>query len=302
MQAQTPVQAPPTQVEPPAPGALNYVEGQVSANGQTLTPQSVGHFSLQVGQTLGTGNGHAEVLLTPGTFLRVGPNSQFRMTSIGLADARITLVQGTALIEADQLVKGSHVEVTMGNTSVDLLKKGLYEFTANPPSTKVLDGQAEVVDLANRRKIGKHDQVSLANNPNLKKTSFDEKQEKQDELYVWSEARSQSEAAQNQLVAQNSIGYTPVGNGWFWDPYTNHYGFWPAAYVYNPFGFGFYGGFYPGFYEGYWGGYRRGFIHPRLGWRGDGGVGAFRGIHGNGVAGFHGGGFHGGGFHGGGHR
>jgi len=272
------------------PGSLNYVEGQVSSNGQPIDLHEVGHFALRAGQSLETGNGYAEVLLTPGAFLRIGPNSEFRMTSVGLADTRINLGRGNALLEADQVIPGTHLEVTVGNTSGDLLKKGLYEFSANPQDFRVLDGKLEVVGLTKTRDIGKGDQIALANGDNLKKVSFDLNQAKTDPLYVWSEARSRDEAARNQLVAQNSAGYVPVGAGWFWDPYAGYYGFWPSAYLYSPFGFGFYGGYYPGFYAGYYGGfhgYRGGFLHAS--------APHFDGVHGNGV-GFHGG-FGGGGFH-----
>lgn len=292
---------PPPPVDAVRPGTVNYVEGQVSLNGEPLNPGQ--HAIMQIGQTLNTAaNGYAEVLLTPGAFLRVGPNSEFRLTAAGLADTRIELRNGSALIEADQFLDGTHVEVTIGRTSVDLLKKGLYAFSTNPAAVRTFDGQVNVVGQAKSRKVGKHKEILLANNDQLKETNFDQDQAKRDPLYVWSEARSRDEAAQNKLVAQNANGYVPVGGGWFWDPYVNYYGFWGPDFFYSPFGFGFYGGFYPGFYGGYWGRYHPGWH----GWRGrPGGYHEFHGVHGNGVpgGGFHGGGFHGGGSHGGGgHR
>jgi hypothetical protein len=274
--------------ELPRPGSVNYVQGQVSAAGQPLTLQSVGHFALQPGQALDTANdGYVEVLLTPGAFLRVGPDSQLSVTAVGLADTRINLVRGNALVEVDQLISGTHLEVTLASTSVDMLKKGLYGFTAIPPGLRVFDGKADVVGLTNHDDVGKSDQVLLVDNPKLKKSGFDENQAKQDPLYVWSAARSRAESDQNKLVAQNSAGYYPVGDGWFWDPYANFYGFWGPGLFYSPFGFAFYGGFYPGFYHGFYGGFPHGAY-------GEGH--AFVGIHGNGVSGgFRGGGFHGGG-------
>jgi hypothetical protein len=273
------------------PGSLNYIEGEVSASGEPLNLQAVGHFALKPGQPLDTGaNGYAEVLLTPGSFLRVGPNSEIRMPAVGLGDTRVTLTRGNALLEADQVVPGSHLEVTVEKTSVDLLKKGLYGFSTDPESVRTFQGKADVIGLTKKHEVGGHDEILLTNNEGLKKTSFDEGQAKKDPLYVWSETRSREEAAQNKLVSQNPQGYAPVGGGWFWDPYVNYYGYWPDAYFNSPFGFGFYGGFYPGFYGGY---YRGGFggVHVF-----GGGYRGFAGVHGNGV----GGGFHGGGFHGGG--
>ena len=54
------------------PGTLNYVEGQVAVAGQTVTSRSVGSVQVQPNQVLETGQGRAEILLTPGVFLRVG--------------------------------------------------------------------------------------------------------------------------------------------------------------------------------------------------------------------------------------
>ena len=254
-----------------------------------MTLQSVGHFALQPGQALDTSaDGYAEVLLTPGAFLRVGPNSEFSMSAVGLADTRINLVRGNALIEVDQFIPGTHLEATLASTSVDVLKKGLYSFMTSPAGVRVFDGKADVVGTTSHTNAGKDNQIVLDDNPKLKKSSFDESHAKQDELYVWSAARSRAESDQNKLVSQNSAGYYPVGDGWFWDPYANYYGFWGPGFFYSPFGFGFYGGFYPGFYHGFYGGFRRGGYF--------GGGHAFVGVHGNGISGgFHGGGFHGGG-------
>src|SRR5579884_1296613 len=66
------------------PGTLNYVEGQASIGDQTLNSQAVGNASLDNGQVLQTGNGKAEILLTPGVYLRVGNNSTVRMVSNSL--------------------------------------------------------------------------------------------------------------------------------------------------------------------------------------------------------------------------
>jgi hypothetical protein len=277
----------------PRPGSVNYVQGQASSAGQPLTIQSVGHFALTPGQSVETGNdGYVEVLLTPGAFLRVGPDSEFNFTAVGLADTRITLAHGNALVEIDQLIAGTHEEVTFGPTSVDMLKKGLYGFAANPALIRVFDGKADVIGATSHDDAGKHDQIALTDNPALKKSSFDENQAKQDPLFVWSAARSRAESEQNKLVSQNPAGYYPSGDGWFWDPYTNFYGFWGPGSFYSPFGFSFFGGFYPGFYHGYYGGFRQGGFRQG----GYGGGHAFVGVHGNGVSGgFHGGGFHGGG-------
>src|SRR5215469_9159005 len=67
---------------PAQPGTLNYVEGEVSVNNEPVDANSVGNLTLRTGQDLNTGNGRAEILLTPGVFLRVDQNSSVQMNSL----------------------------------------------------------------------------------------------------------------------------------------------------------------------------------------------------------------------------
>src|SRR5215469_9955361 len=78
------------------PGSINYIEGQVSMNEQPVDAQSIGSVTLQPGQSLTTGNGKAEVLLTPGVFLRVGDSSSIEMASASLIDTAVKLDEGRA--------------------------------------------------------------------------------------------------------------------------------------------------------------------------------------------------------------
>ena len=53
-------------------GTVHYIEGMVYAGGQ-LVDRKFGQFpALKAGEELETKDGRAEVLLTPGAFLRVG--------------------------------------------------------------------------------------------------------------------------------------------------------------------------------------------------------------------------------------
>src|ERR1700751_3165003 len=88
------------------PGALNYVEGQASMGAQTLSQRSVGSAILQPNEVLTTTpGGKAEILLTPGAFLRVGGNSAVRMISPGLTNTQVEVQRGDAQVEVDQIFK-----------------------------------------------------------------------------------------------------------------------------------------------------------------------------------------------------
>ncbi|MGA7080589.1 MAG: hypothetical protein WBY61_17865, partial [Terriglobales bacterium] len=76
-------------VDQAVPGSLNYVEGQVSMDAKALDSGAIGSAQLQTGQSLTTKKGKAEILLTPGVFLRLGSNSSVRMISPSLTDTEV---------------------------------------------------------------------------------------------------------------------------------------------------------------------------------------------------------------------
>jgi hypothetical protein len=272
------------------PGTINYVEGQASLNGQPLGTFAVGSTVVQPNQPLDTHTGYVEVLLTPGAFLRIGNNSEVVMQSLGLANIQMQVVRGSAMIEAADLVKGTVMDVNMDGSTTQIEKRGLYDFDANQPAIKVLDGKAKVQEAATTKDIGKDHEILLADNPKLKSQDFNNKLAESDPLYVWSSARSEAEAQANVNMASTLVvngGW--YGPGWYWDPFWADYAFIPGAgFLYSPFGWGFYS---PGFvyaapiYRGYYrGGYYRGGViasgvRPSIG-----------GFHGGFAGGFHGGG------------
>src|SRR5579871_3788911 len=126
------------------PGTLNYVEGEASIGDQTLTSKDVGTADLQNGQTLETGNGKAEILLTPGVFLRLGSDSAVNMVSTNLTDTQVALRKGEAMLEVDQLYKENYIHISQPGADTRVLKPGLYDFDATNQQVRVFDGKAEV--------------------------------------------------------------------------------------------------------------------------------------------------------------
>jgi uncharacterized membrane protein YgcG len=275
----------------PRPGTVNYLEGQVSINGTNLQPSASGATVLQPNEVISTRQGYAEVLLTPGAFLRIGNNSEARMISAGLADMRLELVHGSAMVEVAQLIKGTNMAVTMNGMVTQIADKGLYDFDTNQQFARVLDGKAKIAQTT----LKKGDEVVFSGTAPLKKRDFDSKAAKADPLYVWSKVRSENESAANVDAANRVAVYGGwYGPGWYWDPFWSSYAFVPGwGILGSPFGWGFYS---PGFvYAAPYGGrgyYGRGFRG------GMNGVHAAGGMH-SGMGGFHGGGGHsGGGGHG----
>jgi hypothetical protein len=251
------------------PGTLNYVEGQVAVAGQTVTSHSVGSVQVGPNQVLETGQGRAEVLLTPGVFLRIGDNSAIRLVSPGLADTRVEVLRGQAIVEVAELFPDNNLWVMMNGASTRLEKQGLYAFNAGTQLVQVFDGQATVEQADRHVDLKKGHELAL--NGDWKSAHFDPKaQAAQDPLYAWSNLRSEYVAEASMQSAQNVFvggGAYWDGPGWYWNPYWAMYGFIPGDGIwYSPFGWPFYspwvaygfGGYGFGFRGGY--GYGHGFV------------------------------------------
>src|SRR6185437_8336697 len=226
----------------PSPGTVNYVEGQVALNGEGLTAKSAGTALLDVNQVLDTGQGKAEILLTPGVFLRLGDNSELKMISPSLADTKVQLVKGSAMLEVAEWLKENNLVVANNGATTTIEKNGLYAFNADQPSVSVLDGKAVVAEGDEHTSVKKDHQVLLNSGQRLKSTKFDKDAMESDSLYRWSKLRSQYLAQANVETARTVVvdgGF--YGAGWYWNPYWNFYSFLPGSGIlYSPFGWGFY--------------------------------------------------------------
>jgi hypothetical protein len=234
-------------------GLIHYVEGNVTLEGQKVKPKN-GEFPIvEKGQTLATADARAEVLLTPGVFLRLGSQSSFKMVSNLLSDTRLEILSGTAIIEVDELPKGNSVVVLYHDAKISPLKHGLYRLDVSDNLFRVFDGEAQVIqgDQTSQVKAGhqiEFGSVFLASKFNRKVG---------DNLDGWAANRSQK-IAQANLTAANMVSTGSGGassytnSSWVWNPYFGLFTYLPSSgFGYNPYGWAIYSPRTVGYYYAY---------------------------------------------------
>jgi len=125
-------------------GVINFFEGAVYLNDQPLELH-VGRFpTMPVGAELRTAQGRAEVLLTPGVFIRLDERSSVRMVSNDLSDTQVELRNGSAVVDSAEPTPSTSVTLIHKDWRVHFLENGTYRIDTKPPRLRVTRGYAEV--------------------------------------------------------------------------------------------------------------------------------------------------------------
>jgi hypothetical protein len=239
-------------------GVIHYVEGRVLLAGAPVEPKFGQFPEVKNGQELETREGRAEILLTPGVFLRLGENSSVRMISNRLTDTKVEVLTGAALVECAEVLKDNAISLQFGDAEMLLLKHGLYRVDAEPARFRVFDGEAVVRNGSGQVTLKRGHETML--NGVLAANKFDPKEG--DELYRWASRRSEYLSVAN-VSAANTLRSSGAGwstGGWQFNPWFGMYTFVPySGIAYSPFGYGFWSPgavyyYYPNYVSGGGGG------------------------------------------------
>jgi len=244
-------------------GLIHYLDGRVLLDEQVLDTKLTTKFpDMKESSVLRTGEGRAEVLLTPGVFVRVGENSSLKMLDNRLASTRIELLNGSALVEVAELLSGNAIHLIYNDSTVSMPKKGLYRFDSDPAGLHVYDGEALVA--TGDQKIAVKEGRMLAFDGSSTVAKFDK--EAGDPLHRWSSRRASylSLASVSAAHSLHTLGTMWTSGGWRYNPYFGMFTYIPGNGFYrSPFGYSFWspGAVYQAFYV------------PRLAYAGGGGGG-----------------------------
>ncbi len=172
-------------------GSIGYQQGFVYVDGKRAhSTNGAPPFQMKNGQQLHVDSGKVELLLGLGVYLRMLGASSIRMQETQLADTRVVVEEGSAIIEVAGMNKGAQLRVLCGESTAELKRDGLYRFDAPGEGMagrlRIYRGDAAVDRGGLVLKARSGQAVDLAGAPELAK--FDLKQI--DALQSWSAQRT----------------------------------------------------------------------------------------------------------------
>lgn len=125
-------------------GLVYFFDGYVFVGDEQLQ-QKFGRFpEIGEGRVLRTELGRAEVLLTPGVFLRVDENSAVRLVSDSLSDTRVELLHGSAILEVSHEAANAPDTLIYKTWQVRAPQDSIARIDSEPAQVRILSGTADV--------------------------------------------------------------------------------------------------------------------------------------------------------------
>ncbi len=224
-------------------GGVNYVEGKVAiARKEGKSGYLLQSDKVEISDKVSTGaDGKAEILLNPGSFVRLGANAEFEFVTTDLENLQLKLSKGSAIFEvyADNEFK---VLLDLPKADIELTKSGVFRvdvLSDGSGKISVWKGKVLVGDDKAELKSGKS---AILNGKTASITKFD--RDNKDEFDVWSQIRAKESAKINARLQQQSLGNTLLNSYNFggWNMY-NTFGLWvfdrvTGRWCFLPFGSG----------------------------------------------------------------
>lgn len=220
-------------------GVVNIAEGDVSFERGGKVDMLIASDVLRAGDMVRTGrDGRAEILLNPGSYLRLSANSEFTFSDTRLHRLEMKLLKGSAIIEASIIVEAITVITPQG--TFPLMDGGLYRFNVGANgSSEIIARKGKVQAGGVAVKEGKKATIG-AGAPVI--TSFDKKSE--DDFDIWSKDRAKIIVAANNKLSNRALrrntSLSMSGNAWIFNPFLGTYTYLPGYWgIYSPYGYGY---------------------------------------------------------------
>ena len=236
-------------------GGINAVTGDASVHprGESDWHQLAVTDDLESGDRVRTAlDGRVEILLNPGSYLRLGGNSEVELLNNTLENLEVKLLRGTAIVEA---TGADGLELNIGistpHTRLAIVRQGLYRLNVVPEDATELIVRKGRVVLSDSQKIkGGNKVVFNATNVSVAKLTKEEKKLKdKEEVDLWSKERAETLAKANRRISERMLTSAfasfrdtdPFSSGrfglWFYNANAHCYTFLPFHYGWgSPYG------------------------------------------------------------------
>jgi len=229
-------------------GGINAITGQadVHAKGESEWQQLSITDDLDAGDRVRTANdGRVEILLNPGSYLRVGGDSEVELSNNTLDNLELRLLRGTAIVEAtgaDGLEL--NINISTPHTKLAIVRQGLYRLNVVPnDATELIVRKGRVIlsDDSHTKVKGGNKVVFSATNVTVAKLTKEEKKGQQD-VDNWSKQRAETLAKANSRI-NNRMLTSAFASYRDWDPFGRQNGLWfynslSRCYTFLPFYYG----------------------------------------------------------------
>ena len=208
-------------------GLVNHVQGPANVTRMQM---------VEPGSPIKTGqNGYVEILLTPGSFLRLDENSEATLDSVDIGNVMLRLTNGASIVEVVEINKSYPLHVTTGVVAVEIAESGIFRFE-NGTAT-IIEGKLQT---ANPRfaypkgwQVFYQDTYRARKTAGLRPTSLD----------VFSQTRSESIARANFSMVPTLRGSSTYWDYdcWLFSPLFGAFTFIPRVGYRSPYGYRYYG-------------------------------------------------------------
>jgi hypothetical protein len=270
-------------------GGINAVTGQASMHtkGESAWQQLTVTDDLDAGDRVRTAaDGRVEILLNPGSYLRLGGDSEVELANNSLTNLEVRLIRGTAIVEASGVEETQMlINISTPHAKLAIDKQGLYRLNVVPDNaTELIVRKGRVILSDTHTKVkGGNKVVFSATTVSVAKLTDEEKNlEKDVAIERWSKQRAEMLAKANSRLSRGTLNsawaslnsdlllFSAYGRNGFWlyNSRVGCYTFLPFGYnSYSPYGvsypttiYGGYGGYYPGTRSN--GGWSGGYSNP----------------------------------------
>jgi hypothetical protein len=228
-------------------GGINAVTGRATVHlkGGADWQQLNVTDDLEAGDVVRTDTGsRVEMLLNPGSYLRIGENSEFELVNNSLDNLELKVLRGTAIVEATGADDTElMINISTPHTKLAIIRHGLYRLNVVPEDATELIVRKGRVMLNDSQKIkGGNKVVFSSSSFQVAKLQGDEKKDR-DELSYWSKERADTLAKANRRISDQMLSsafYTYRSSDWMFSANRGFWFFHPLRrfYTFVPFYYG----------------------------------------------------------------